>query len=41
VGTASQAHHTYARPGSYKLRITVRNPAWGTSRVEVQRIEVP
>ena len=31
----SQAHHTYARPGSYKLRITVRNPAWGTKRTEV------
>jgi NADH-quinone oxidoreductase subunit L len=41
VGTASQARHTYARPGSYKLRITVKNPAWGTSRTEVARIEVP
>src|SRR5450432_4105195 len=37
-GTSAQAHHTYARPGSYKLRITVRNPAWGTKRTEVQRI---
>jgi NADH-quinone oxidoreductase subunit L len=41
MGTSAQAHHTYARPGSYKLRITVRNPAWGTKRTEVQRIEVP
>jgi NADH-quinone oxidoreductase subunit L len=41
VGTSSQAHHSYARPGSYKLRITVRNPAWGTKRTEVTRIEVP
>jgi hypothetical protein len=41
TGPSSQAHHTYARPGSYKLRITVRNPAWGTKRTEVTPIEVP
>jgi NADH-quinone oxidoreductase subunit L len=41
TGTSAQAHHTYPRPGSYKLRITVRNPAWGTTRTEVTRIEVP
>jgi NADH-quinone oxidoreductase subunit L len=41
TGTASQAHHTYARPGTYKLRITVKNPAWGTKSSEVTRIEVP
>ncbi|HVR04053.1 MAG TPA: PKD domain-containing protein, partial [Polyangia bacterium] len=40
VGASPEAHHTYARPGSYKLRITVRSPAWGTKRTEVQRIEV-
>jgi NADH-quinone oxidoreductase subunit L len=41
TGTSSEAHHTYARPGKYKLRITVRNLAWGTQRTEVQRLEVP
>jgi NADH-quinone oxidoreductase subunit L len=41
TGTSAQAHHTYPRPGSYKLSITVRNPAWGTKRTEVTRIEVP
>ena len=41
TGSSSTARHTYARPGNYKLRITVRNPAWGTKRTEVQRIEVP
>jgi NADH-quinone oxidoreductase subunit L len=41
TGTLAEAHHTYARPGSYKLRLTVRNPAWGTKRTEVTRIEVP
>jgi NADH-quinone oxidoreductase subunit L len=41
TGLAAQAHHTYARPGAYTLRITVRNPAWGTKRTEVARIEVP
>jgi NADH-quinone oxidoreductase subunit L len=40
VGTSSEARHTYARPGSYKLRITVTNPAWGTRRSEVTRVEV-
>jgi len=40
TGTVSTAHHTYARPGSYKLRITVRNPAWGTSQSETHRVEV-
>jgi NADH-quinone oxidoreductase subunit L len=40
VGRSSEARHTYARPGSYKLRITVRSPAWDTKRTEVQRIEV-
>jgi NADH-quinone oxidoreductase subunit L len=41
TGPSSQAHHTYARPGSYKLRITVKNPAWGTKRTEITRIQVP
>jgi NADH-quinone oxidoreductase subunit L len=40
TGTASTAHHTYARPGSYKLRVTVKNPAWGTTTSESYRIEV-
>ena len=41
TGTSPEARHTYARPGDYKLRITVTNPAWGTRRSEVRRIEVP
>src|SRR5450432_3641439 len=41
VGTSAQAHHTYARPGRYRLVITVRNPAWGTKRTEPKWIEVP
>jgi NADH-quinone oxidoreductase subunit L len=40
TGTSSEARHTYARPGSYKLKITVTNPAWGTTQSEVERIEV-
>jgi NADH-quinone oxidoreductase subunit L len=40
TGTASSAHHTYARPGSYKLRVTVKNLAWGTTTSEEKRIEV-
>jgi NADH-quinone oxidoreductase subunit L len=41
TGTSSEAHHTYARPGRYKLRITVKNPAWGTKNTETTQIEVP
>jgi NADH-quinone oxidoreductase subunit L len=42
TGTSSQARHTYARPGRYKLQIIVKNPAWGTTRkLPLQRIEVP
>jgi NADH-quinone oxidoreductase subunit L len=40
TGASSTAHHTYARPGSYKLRVTVINPAWGTRTSEVTRVEV-
>jgi NADH-quinone oxidoreductase subunit L len=40
TGTTSSAHHTYARPGSYKLKVTVRNRAWGTKNEETYRIEV-
>ena len=39
VGSASTARHTYARPGTYKVRITVRNLSWGTKRSEV--LDVP
>ncbi|HVZ73090.1 MAG TPA: NADH-quinone oxidoreductase subunit L [Polyangia bacterium] len=40
TGTSSLAHHTYARPGSYKLTITAHNLTWGTTNVEHERIEV-
>src|SRR4029079_12795829 len=40
TGTSSSARHTYGRPGSYKLRVTATNPAWGTKREQVTRIEV-
>jgi hypothetical protein len=40
TGTVSTAHHTYARPGNYKLRVTVKNPAWATKTSETYRIEV-
>jgi NADH-quinone oxidoreductase subunit L len=41
TGTSAQARHTYDRPGRYQVRITVRNPGWGTTRTEVQKVEVP
>jgi len=41
TGASSLAHHTYARPGNYKLRITASNPGWGTKNTNVYRVEVP
>jgi NADH-quinone oxidoreductase subunit L len=41
TGVSPQAHHTYARPGTYTLRITASNPGWGTTHSITQRIEVP
>jgi NADH-quinone oxidoreductase subunit L len=40
TGVSSVAHHTYGRPGSYKLRITASNPGWGTKNTNVYRVEV-
>jgi NADH-quinone oxidoreductase subunit L len=39
-GTASQAHHTYVRPGHYTLRVTAINPLWGTTKRQTRDIEV-
>jgi PKD repeat protein len=41
TGTASTARHTFARPGRYKVHVTVRNPAWGTKASESKWVEVP
>jgi NADH-quinone oxidoreductase subunit L len=40
VGSSPTARHTYGRPGSYKVRVTIMSPSWGTKRTEYKRIEV-
>ncbi len=40
VGSAPTARHTYGRPGSYKVHVTIKSPSWGTTRNEYKRIEV-
>jgi NADH-quinone oxidoreductase subunit L len=34
------AHHTYARPGSYTIRVDVKDPRWGTTSAVKQKVEV-
>jgi NADH-quinone oxidoreductase subunit L len=41
TGVSPEAHHTYARPGAYTLRVTVKNRDWGTTDHETYKIEVP
>ncbi len=34
------AHHTYAKPGSYTIRVDVKDPRWGTTSAVKQKVEV-
>jgi NADH-quinone oxidoreductase subunit L len=34
------AHHTYAHPGAYTIRVQVKDPRWGTSASVKQKVEV-
>ena len=39
-GATPAAHHTYARPGAYTIRVEVKDPRWGTSASVKQKVEV-
>jgi PKD repeat protein len=39
-GATPTAHHTYARPGEYTIRVNVKDPRWGTSASVKQKVEV-
>jgi NADH-quinone oxidoreductase subunit L len=39
-GITPSAHHTYARPGAYTIRVDVKDPRWGTSGSVKQKVEV-
>ncbi len=39
-GAAAAAHHTYARPGEYTVRVDVKDPLWGTSSSVKQKVAV-
>jgi NADH-quinone oxidoreductase subunit L len=40
AGPAPAAHHAYRRPGSYTIRVEVKDPRWSTSSTVKQKVEV-
>ena len=40
TGANATAHHEYPRPGSYTIKVTVRDSRWGTSDSLKQKVEV-
>jgi len=40
TGAASAAHHVYPQPGTYTVRVKVKDPSWGTSSTLKQKVEV-
>ncbi len=40
TGNAPTAHHDYGRPGTYTIRVDVRDPRWGTHSSMKQQVEV-
>ena len=39
-GAVPSAHHSYARPGDYTIRVDVKDPSWGTSTSVKQKVTV-
>jgi hypothetical protein len=40
TGPNATAHHEYRRPGRYTIKVTVRDPRWGTSDSLKKKVEV-
>jgi hypothetical protein len=40
TGAGPTAHHTYTHPGTYTIRVDVKDPRWGTSAAVKQKVEV-
>jgi PKD domain len=40
-GAAPSARHDYPRPGTYTVRVRVKDTRWGTSNALEQKVEVP
>ena len=40
AATAPTAHHNYARPGSYTIRVDVKDTHWNTSSSVKQKVTV-
>ena len=40
-GDAPSARHDYPSPGTYTVRVRVKDPRWGTSSSLEQKVEVP
>jgi NADH-quinone oxidoreductase subunit L len=41
TGTQPSAHHDYGRPGTYTLRVEIKDPRWGTHTSLEQQVQVP
>ncbi len=41
TGTEPSAHHDYGKPGTYTIRVDVRDPRWGTHSSVKRDVQVP
>jgi NADH-quinone oxidoreductase subunit L len=41
TGTEPSAHHDYGRPGTYTIRVEVKDPRWGTHASLKRQVQVP
>ncbi|HXU60071.1 MAG TPA: NADH-quinone oxidoreductase subunit L [Polyangia bacterium] len=41
TGTEPSAHHDYGKPGTYTIRVDVRDPRWGTHSSVKREVHVP
>ena len=40
TGSAPEARHVYDRPGKYTIKVSVKDPRWGTTRSREEKVEV-
>jgi NADH-quinone oxidoreductase subunit L len=39
-GASPEGHHHYGRPGTYTIRVEIKDPRWGTHKTLKQKVEV-
>jgi NADH-quinone oxidoreductase subunit L len=40
TGPTAEGHHHYPKPGTYTIRVEIKDPRWGTHRTLKQKVEV-